>query len=309
MSLEELFEMVNNEREIIALLDIYFALVRAYGKGKFLEDLKKTLLTQLEALKNRFKRQRDYEDVLKVLSWLVYLDPDNANLYRNERQPIADILDYEKEDSAGFPRIISFKSDREYSMSGYEIKLSWKTADADKVNLIDERKHTLSQEGNSYECKLYAPTQIEVKRFGLQVSNDIGSREVELSIVVFPVPVIERLSLPNPEIKIEALAHEQPTFSFPIELQTGIAIHLAVEYNGLIDPKLVATFEGFAGPAASEMKHPVIIESEAVNTFLFSNNIFRLIAKKQRELILITRNIWKKKLRKQFKKSTSRNSI
>jgi hypothetical protein len=181
------------------------------------------------------------------------------------------------------PIINSFSIDEKFAIKGSPIKLSWNVEGATTLSIdngvgnvtgLIEKITTLG--GNGV--------------YKLTAKNYFGFESIsETAVTIFPTPLIENIFIPRPELNIQAIADNQPTFNISLEFNSSVFI-----------PNV-----NFVKLNSSGTK----LFSENISIKGQTNNIdtFDYLTKKQKEITHIVKSVWKREAKKILKRILRQN--
>lgn len=177
------------------------------------------------------------------------------------------------------PKINSFSIDKKFAIKGSPIKLSWAVEGATTLSIdngvgnvtgLNEKIVTLGNNGV----------------FKLTAKNYFGFESIsETAVTIFPTPLIQNIFIPRPELHIQAIADNQPTFN------------ISLEFN------------------SSELTPNVnFVELNSTGTKIFFENIsikgqtnnlitFDYLTKIQKEITYILKSVWKREAKQILKRT------
>jgi hypothetical protein len=181
------------------------------------------------------------------------------------------------------PIIHSFFINEKFAIKGSPIKLSWNVEGATTLFIdngvgdvtgLTEKITTLGSNGV----------------YRLTAKNYFGFKSIaETAVTIFPTPIIENIFLPRPELHIQTIAHNQPTFNISLEL------NFSLEFN-----------------SSRIIPNVNFVELNSTGTKIFTNNIsingqinnfdiFNYLIKRQKEIMHIVKSLWKRKAKKMLR--------
>jgi hypothetical protein len=181
------------------------------------------------------------------------------------------------------PIIHSFFINEQFAIKGSPIKLSWNVEGATTLSIdngigsvtgLTEKTTSL---GNNGVYKLSAKNY-----FGIESIS-------ETAVTIFPTPIIENIFIPRPELHIQAIANNQPTFNISLEFNSS-----------RITPNVNFVKLNSIGTK---------IFSENININGQTNNLetFEILTKKQKEITHIVKSVWKQDAKKILKRILRQN--
>jgi hypothetical protein len=183
------------------------------------------------------------------------------------------------------PVIQYYKSDKDFVIKNYPVTLSWGVTGARKI-YIDNGIGDVS--GRSSVITTLTGNGV----YKLIAENFFGFKsESNIVITIFPRPVIEGLFIPEPQFKSESISLDVPAFNLQMIIDSKIQVAQPV-FTDVIE---------FA--RLTELTTRILFMENATTSILFSNNIFKQLMKKQKEITHIIKATWKRKIRKKLKKS------
>ncbi|RXK60038.1 hypothetical protein ESA94_13405 [Lacibacter luteus] len=185
------------------------------------------------------------------------------------------------------PVIHYFRADKLCTVRGQSITLSWKVSGAAKVRI----NNGIGDVSDKSEITVQ-PNEDAAGIYTLVVENYFGGRcESSVSISFFPIPLIEKVFLPEPAFASELISLDKLTFHAEIELQNNIWISQPV-YTNLTK---LTRLESIATK--------IIVNKTGFESVLFPNNVFWQLIKKQKEISHLIKSIWKNRVKDLLKQS------
>jgi len=181
------------------------------------------------------------------------------------------------------PIIHSFKIDVPFAVKGTPITLTWSIEGAKKIE-VDNGVGDVSMQIS----KIVTLGSNGV--FNLTAKNYFGIKtEAQVAVSIFPIPIIEGIFIPKPQFNVQAISLNQPTFN----LQTTV-------FNNIVITQPTFT-------QLDKLGSKILFNKRTLNSILFSNNIFKLLTDKQKEISYIVKSLWKKETRKKLKQTLRQN--
>jgi hypothetical protein len=190
------------------------------------------------------------------------------------------------------PIIHSFRIDTSFAIKGSPIQLSWQVEGARKIEIdngigevtnTDHKIVTLDSNGI----------------FTLAAWNYFGIKSEAKAIVpIFPTPIIEGIFIPKPHLNINTVAMDQPTFNLQVDYHNSCDINFNNLELGFHD--IVLNTPEF--DRLDDLGNKYFFKKENINTVMFPHNIFRILAKKQKEITQIVKSIWRREIKKELNK-------
>jgi len=181
------------------------------------------------------------------------------------------------------PEILSFDIEPLFAIKGTAVTLRWATERAVKL-IIDNNIGDVTGE----TAKTIVPRSNAI--FILTAESYFGIKaHATATAIIFPIPLIKGLFIPEPQLQVKAIAHQQPAFNLQVNVFSELEINQPV--FTAIDP--------VAGR--------ILLNPEMINSVVFPNHIFKLLIQKQKEISYIVKSIWKKKARKILKRRLRRD--
>jgi len=181
------------------------------------------------------------------------------------------------------PVIHFFKIDVPFAIKGSPINLTWNVEGARKIE-IDNGIGDVS----TLISKAISLGSNGV--FNLTAKNYFGIKaKAQTGVAIFPIPIIEGIFIPKPQFNVQAISFNQPTFN----LQTTVFNNIEIT-----QPKF---------SQLDTLGSKILLKKRTLNSILFSNNIFKLLTDKQKEISYIVKSIWKKEARKKLKQTLRQN--
>lgn len=171
------------------------------------------------------------------------------------------------------PVIHSFKADKPFLVKDQPVVLSWEVTGATTLEI--------SNGPGLVTGRTSAVVKPDIDSiYTLKATNYFGiTSTADLALCVFPLPLIEGLSIPVPDFRFNDVMVASPDFDIDITKFTRIEVKQP-SFTSLTDLTKIRVL-----PA------DIILTEKAVNTILFPNNIFRYLVLKQKQFIQF---IWKK---------------
>ncbi len=183
------------------------------------------------------------------------------------------------------PVIHFFRSDKPFAIKGQPVSLSWEITGAQRVYIDNGVGDVSGRKSKTISSSISSIYQ-------LTAENSFGNKScAELTITVFPTPLIENLFLPQPEIDFQFISNDQPTFNLSTDVHASIQVSMPA-FSGLDE------FTRLDKEGAK-----ILLQKKAVDSILFPNIILQVLVKKHKEISYIIKSVWKKKIKEQLIKT------
>jgi hypothetical protein len=181
------------------------------------------------------------------------------------------------------PIIHSFSISEQFAIKGYPIKLSWNVEGATTLTIdngvgsvtgLTEKAITLGSNGV----------------YKLTAKNYFGIESIsETAVKIFPIPLIENIFIPRPELHTQAIVDNQPTFNISLEFNIS---RITPNVN-LVELNSTGTRIFYEN---------ISIKGQTNNLYTFD-----YLTKKQKEIIHIVKSVWKREAKQILKRMLRQN--
>lgn len=270
--------------EVEELIEIYNLLIRKYGKEEIIKDIKYSLISNLNKLSIELERVGNFEKAIKVYDVLIEVDKKIKKRYEYRKKELEEKLKEFNSGFKGYPRIIEFKADKDYIISGNTVTLSWQVKNALIIELYENNKERVIISQNSFDIELFTDKNIVNRNFKLVAKNENGVSQNKLQVVIFPLPIIDNVRFSNLDLKRHNIVLNFPSVNFNNSLINRI------EFNKSKFTEL------------SNLVTIIKFKEMSINSIFFANGFFNRIINEQRKISKLIILTWRKELRKILKK-------